>query len=204
MDPEETILEDRPEPGWKERIGAVRRAAAALAATRGEIFREELSEKGSLFAKAAVGLALAAAFGVFALLLLTALVAAVFSRLFGGPIAGITATLVLYLVVAGLAGFFGGRSLSRVRPFAFPATRDEIRKDLDAVKKHGDVSDDAATDAVGDDAVAAERASMQPDDERGDDEEVEEIEEVDEDDDDREGGIPTMSELEDRFRAGSE
>lgn len=204
MDPEETILEDRPEPGWKERIGAVRRAASALAATRGEIFREELSEKGSLFAKAAIGLALAAAFGILALLLLTALLAALFSRLLGGPIAGITAALFLYLVVAGAAAVFGGRSLARVRPFAFPATRDEIRKDLDAVKKHGDVSDDAATDAVGDDAVAAERASMQPDDERGDDEEVEEIEEVDEDDDDREGGIPTMSELEDRFRAGSE
>lgn len=201
MDPEETILEDRPEPGWKERIGAVRRAASALAATRKEIFREELSEKGALFTKAAIGLALAAAFGILALLLLTALVAALFSRLLGGPIAGITAALFLYLAVVAAAGIFGGRNLSRVRPFAFPATRDEIRKDVDALKKHGDVADEAATDAVGPDALAAERASMQPDDERGDDAEVEEIEE---DDDDRKGGIPTMSELEDRFRAGSE
>jgi len=191
MDPEETILEDRPEPGWKERIGAVRRAAAALAATRKEIFREELSEKGTLFAKAAVGLALAAAFGVFALLLLTALVAALFARLLGGPIAGITAALTLYLVVAVLAAVFGGRSLSRVRPFAFPATRDEIRKDLDAMKKHADVEDDGP---AGEDAVAAERASVRLDDEGGDD--------VDEDD--RDGGIPKMSELEERFRAGSE
>jgi uncharacterized membrane protein YqjE len=182
MDPEETILEDRPEPGWKERIGAVRRAAAALAATRKEIFREELSEKGTLFAKAAVGLALAAAFGIFALLLLTALVAALFARLLGGPIAGITAALVLYLVVAALAAVFGGRSLSRVRPFAFPATRDEIRKDLDAVKKHVDAEDDGP---AGEDAVAAERASVRTDDDRG-------------------GGIPKMSELEERFRAGSE
>lgn len=194
MDPEETILEDRPEPGWKERLGAVRRAAAALAATRKEIFREELAEKGSLFAKAAVGLGLAAAFGIFALLLLTALVAALFARLLGGPIAGITAALVLYLVVAGLAGFFGGRSLSRVRPFAFPATRDEIQKDLDAVKKHADVKDDGP---AGEDAVAAERASVRRDDE--------DVEEVDGDeDDDRKGGIPKMSELEERFRAGSE
>jgi uncharacterized membrane protein YqjE len=198
MDPEETILEDRPEPGWKERIGAVRRAAAALAATRREIFREELSEKGTLFTKAAVGLAFAAAFGILALLLLTALVAALFSRLLGGPIAGITAALFLYLVVAALAAVFGGRSLSRVRPFAFPATRDEIRKDLDAVKKHVDVSDDGP---AGEDAVAAERASMQPDDERGDDEEVEKVGDKD---DDRERGIPRMSGLEERFRAGSE
>jgi uncharacterized membrane protein YqjE len=186
MDPEETILEDRPEPGWKERLGAVRRAAAALAATRKEIFREELAEKGSLFAKAAVGLALAAAFGIFALFLLTALVAALFARLLGGPIAGITAALVLYLVVAGLAGFFGGRSLSRVRPFAFPATRDEIQKDLDAVKKHANVEDDGP---AGEDAVAAERASVRTDDE---------------DEETREGGIPKMSGLEERFRAGSE
>lgn len=191
MDPEETILEDRPEPSWKERLGAVRRAAAALAATRKEIFREELAEKGSLFAKAAVGLALAAAFGILALLLLTALVAALFARILGGPIAGITAALVLYLVVAGLAGFFGGRSLSRVRPFAFPATRDEIQKDLDAVKKHAHVEDDGPAGA---DAVAAERASVRKDDE-----------EVDQDeDDDREGGIPKMSGFEERFRAGSE
>ena len=198
MDPEETVLEDRPEPGWKERIGAARRAAAALAATRKEIFREELAEKGTLFAQAAVGLALATAFGILSLLLLTALLAALFSRLLGGPIAGITAALFLYLVIAAVAAVFGGRSLSRVRPFAFPATRDEIRKDLDAVKKHVDVSDEGP---AGSDAVAAERASMQPDDERGDDEEVEEIEE---DDDDRERGTPKMSEFEDRFRAGSE
>jgi uncharacterized membrane protein YqjE len=183
MDPEETVLEDRPEPGWKERIGAVRRAAAALATTRAEIFREELSEKGSLFAKAAIGLALAAVFGVLACLLLTALVAAVFSRLLGGPIAGITAALFLYLVVAALAAILGGRTLSRVRPFAFPATRDEIRKDLDAVKEHAAVRDEGPAGA---DALAAERASVRPGEEEG------------------YRGIPSMSELEERFRAGSE
>jgi uncharacterized membrane protein YqjE len=193
MDFEETVLEDRPEPGWKERIGAVRRAAAALAATRREIFREELSEKGSLFAKAAVGLAFAAAFGILALLLLTALVAALFSRLLGGPIAGITAALFLYLVVAAVAGVFGGRTFSRVRPFAFPVTRDEIQKDLDAVKKHVDARDETP---AGDEALAAERASVRPDDPGQDDEEVAE--------DDREEGVAAMSELEERFRAGSE
>jgi len=182
MDLEETVLEDRPEPGWKERIGAVRRATAALATTRAEIFREELSQKGSLLAKAAVGLALAAVFGVLSFLLLTALLAAVLSRVLGGPIAGISAALFLYLVVAALAAILGGRTLSRVRPFVFPATRDEIRKDLDAVKERAAVQDEAATDAIGGaDALAAERASVHPGDRAS-----------------------AMSEMEERFRAGSE
>jgi uncharacterized membrane protein YqjE len=190
---EEDVLEDRPEPGWKDRIGAVRRAAATLLATRAAIFREELAEKGSLIAKAAIGLALAAVVGVLALLLLTALVAVLLSRLLGGPIAGITAALFLYLVVAAAAAILGGKNLSRVRPFVFPATRDEIRKDLDAVKEKGEVRDEAATDTVsGADALAAERASVRPGDEEADEEEVEERE------------MPEMSQLEERFRAGSE
>ena len=185
MDPEEDVLEDRPEPGWKEQLGAVRRAASALLATRREIFREELSEKGSLLAKAGVGLALAAVFGVLAFLLLTALVAALFSRLFGGPIAGITAALVLYVLIAAVAAILGGRTLSRVRPFVFQATRDEFRKDLDAVREHAAVEDEGPASS---DALAAERASIRPGDEEGDDEHVHE----------------EMSEIEDRFRAGSE
>jgi len=191
LDPEENILEDRPEPGWKGRIAAVRRAAAALLATRAAILREELSEKGSLFAKAAIGLALAAVFGVLAFLLLTALVAALFSRLLGGPIVGITAALVLYVLIAAVAAILGGRTLSRVRPFAFPATRDEIRKDLDAVKEHSAVGDEAASDAL-----AAERASVRPG------ERVEELEDAE--DGERERRVSAMSEIEDRFRAGSE
>jgi len=189
MDPEETILEDRPEPSWKERIAAVRRAAAALLATRAEIFREELSQKKSLFAKAAIGLALAAVFGVLAFLLLTALVAAVLSRLLGGPIAGISAALALYVLVAAAAAILGGKTLSRVRPFAFPASRDEIRKDLEAVREDAAARDEGPASA---DALAAERASVRPGAE-GD-------EEVDE----RERGASAMSEIEERFRAGSE
>jgi uncharacterized membrane protein YqjE len=203
MDPDEELREDLPEPGWKERIGAVRRAASALFATRAEIFREELAEKGSALARGAVGLVLAAVFGFFALVLLTALVAALFARLLGGPIAGITAALVLYLAVAVVAAVLGGKTLSGVKPFAFPATRDEIRKDLDAVQKHGTMHDEAATDAVGgSDALAAERASLRPDDRQGDDDEVEEVEAERGNDGAR--GVASMSELEDRFRAGSE
>lgn len=131
-------LDAVPEPGWRDRLASATRTARALFATRAAIFREELAEKGALFRKAAVGLSLAALFGALALLLLTALVAALFARLFGGPIAGITVALVLYLLVAGGAGYFGWRSLSRVRPFDFPVTRDEIRRDLDAVREEED------------------------------------------------------------------
>ena len=197
MESDEALQEDLPQPGWKERLGAVRRAAAALFTTRAAIFREELSEKGSLFARAAIGLALAAAFGVLALLLLTALLAAVLSRLLGGPIAGIAATLVLYVVVAAVAAILGGKTMARVRPFAFPATRDELRKDLDAVKRTAEVRDEGP---AGVDALAAERASVQPDEEEGD--RVEEDE--DEDDRHRNRDVSSMTELEDRFRAGSE
>jgi len=182
LDPEENILEDRPEPGWKERIAAVRRAAAALLATRAAILREELSEKGSLFAKAAIGLALAAVFSVLAFLLLTALVAAVLSWLLGGPIAGITAALVLYVLIAAAAAILGGKSLSRVRPFEFPATRDELRKDFDAVRNDAAVRDEGPASA---EALAAERASVRPGEEERKDR-------------------SRMSELEERFRAGSE
>ena len=197
MESDEALQEDLPQPGWKERLGAVRRAAAALFTTRAEIFREELSEKGSLFARAAIGLALAAAFGALALLLLTALLAAVLSRLLGGPIAGIAATLVLYVVVAAVAAILGGKTMARVRPFAFPATRDELRKDLDAVKRTAEVRDEGP---AGVDALAAEKASVQPDEEEGD--RVEEDE--DEDDRHRNRDVSSMTELEDRFRAGSE
>ncbi len=91
MDSDADVLEDVPDPGWKDRIAAVKRAARALFTTRAEIFREELAEKGSHLGKAAVGLSFAAMFAVLGLLLLTALVAAVLARLFGGPIAGLLA-----------------------------------------------------------------------------------------------------------------
>lgn len=176
-------LEATPEPGWRERLASATRAARALAATRAAIFREELAEKGALFGKAAIGLSIAAVFGVLGLLLLTALVAALFARVFGGPIGGITAAFVLYVAVAGGAGYLGWRSLSRVRPFDFPVTRDEIRRDLDAVREEAPSPDEGPASP---DAIAAERASIRP----GEDEDEEEAMET--------------ADLEERFRAGSE
>jgi len=180
-DPAETgagVLEDAPDPGWKDRIATVGRAARALAATRVEIFREELAQKGSHFGKAAAGLSLAALFGVLGLLLLTALVAAVLAKLLGGPIAGLTAAFVLYMVIGSAAGFFGWKALSRVRPFDFPATRDELRRDLEAVREEGSPRDPLPAAA---ETPAAEKASKTSG-EHG----------------------SRISDLEERFRAGSE
>ena len=178
-------LEAVPEPGWRDRLASATRAARSLLTTRAAIFREELAEKGSLFGKAAVGLSIAAVFGVLGLLLLTALVAALFARLFGGPIAGITAALVLYFAVAGAAAYLGWRSLSRVKPFDFPVTRDEIRRDLEAVREEAPSPDEGPANP---DALAAERGSIRPG-EVVDEDEVEETE---------------TGDLEERFRAGSE
>ncbi len=185
-------LEAVPEPGWRDRLSSTARAARALFATRAAIFQEELAEKGALFGKAAVGFSIAAVFGVLALLLLTALVAAFLARLLGGPIAGITAAFVVYLAVAGGAGYLGWRSFSRVRPFDFPVTRDEIRRDLEAVGEEGPSPDEGPATP---DALAAERASIRPgeDEDDGDDE----------GDDEEEEAMET-ADLEERFRAGSE
>lgn len=178
---------DAVEPGWRERLDAVRRAARALITTRAEIFREELAEKQSLLAKAAVGLSLAVAFAVLSLLLVTALVAAVLARLLGGPIAGVATALLLYLGITAAAAIFGARKLARVRPFDFPVTRDEIRKDLDAIKKEEAIQDEGPAGAQ---ALAAEKASVRPAEDRDFDEEEE--------------ARASEEDLEQRFRAGSE
>jgi uncharacterized membrane protein YqjE len=180
-DPDD-FTEDLPDPGWRERIAAVKRAAKALFATRVEIFREELAGKGSLFGQGAAGLILAFAFASLALVLLTALVAAVLARLLGGPIAGLAAALFLYLLIAAGAALFGVKKLRRVRPFDFPLTREEVRKDLDAVREKDEVHEETESP----EAPAAERAGIRPGES---DPEREEKLEVD---------------LEDRFRAGSE
>ncbi len=180
------ILEDAPDPGWKDRIAAVKRAARALVATRAEIFREELAEKGSRLGKAAVGFSVAALFAVLGLLLATALVAAILAKLLGGPIAGLLTAFVLYVAVAAAAGFAGAKALSRARLFNFPATRAEIQRDLEAVRAPGPGGDQGPASA---DALAAERASATP-------EETDREEKV--------GAESPVSDLEERFRAGSE
>ena len=126
--------EPRP-PGWREKVWAVGAAVGRVLETRAAMFQEELAEKGALFGKGLAALLVAVLFGTLAGLLLTALLAAVLSRLFGSPILGILATLVLYLGIAAAAGVLGVRQMSRVRPLEFPATRREIDRDLEAVKR---------------------------------------------------------------------
>ena len=200
MDDEQAdFMEDLPDPGWKERLGAIQRAAKALFATRAEIFREELAEKGTLLGMAAAGFTLALLFASLALLLATALIAAVFAKLFGGPIAGVTAALVLYLAIAAAAGFFGVKKLTRLRPVDFPATRDELRKDLDAIREEAVVRDRGPASP---DALAAERASIQPSESEDEREDAEEARE--EAREDAEEARASDSDIEARFRAGSE
>jgi uncharacterized membrane protein YqjE len=183
------FTEDLPDPGWKERFAGVKRSASSLLSTRVAIFREELAEKGSLFGQAAAGLALGLAFASLALVLLTALVAAVLSRLLGGPIAGLAASLFLYLAIAAGAAAFGVKKLGRVRPFDFPVTREELRKDFDAVREQDTLNGEGPASP---EALAAEGASFRRGEggaERNERDEETHAYEVD---------------LEERFRAGSE
>jgi len=135
MRDEEQEEPERFEPGWRDRLWAIGSAAGRLIETRAAILQEELAEKGGLLGRGLLAFFVAALFGVIAGLLLTALLAAVLSRLLGGPILGILATFVLYLVIAGVAGWIGVKKLSRLRPFEFPAARREIDRDLEAVRR---------------------------------------------------------------------
>lgn len=118
---------------FSQRVAAAREKAAALAATRAAMFREELADKGAYAAKAVAGFAAAAFFGSLTLLLATALLAALLSRLLGSAIAGVAATLVLYLAIAAAGAILGWRALQRVQPLDFPATGAALAGDFDAL-----------------------------------------------------------------------
>lgn len=118
---------------FSQRVAAAREKAAALAATRAAMFREELADKGASAAKAMAGFAAAAFFGSLALLLATALLAALLSSLLHSAIAGVGATLVLYLAIAAFGAILGWRALERVQPLDFPATGAALAGDFDAL-----------------------------------------------------------------------
>lgn len=115
------------------RIAGARAKAAKLAATRAAIFREELAEKGVYAVRAIAGIAVALFFVSLSLLVATALVAALFSKLFGSVILGVAATLILYLAITAAGAIVGVRALQKVEPTRFPATADAIRGDLSAL-----------------------------------------------------------------------
>jgi Putative Actinobacterial Holin-X, holin superfamily III len=122
--PEEVVEET-----WPQRVRAFFESLGNLLSTRAEIFKEELGAKGVALGQAAVAFFLAAAFALLALLLLTAGLAALLSRLFGSPVAGILVTFVLFAGAAALAAYLGVRALTRGNLFEFPVTAEEIRKD---------------------------------------------------------------------------
>ncbi len=118
---------------WVRKIQEYLETGRRLLSTRAAILREELGVKGGFLARGLGGLVAAAAFASMALLLLTAWIAVALSALFGSPVWGVLAAFVLFAAVAAGAGMFGMKALSRVKPFEFPVTSGEIRKDWNAL-----------------------------------------------------------------------
>ena len=118
---------------WARRLGEFLEGGRRLLSTRAAILREELGAKGALLTRGIIGLVAAAAFAGMALLLLTAWIAVALSALLGSPVWGVLAAFVLFAAVAAGAGVFGVKALSRVKPFDFPVTSEEIRKDWSAL-----------------------------------------------------------------------
>jgi uncharacterized membrane protein YqjE len=119
--------------GWREHLADISAAISRLLATRLAIFREEASVKAVFVAKGFAFVVVAAAMAVATLLSAAALIAAVFAKLFGSWILGILATVVIYGAGAGGAAWAGFKALTRVRPFEFPATAEELSRDREAI-----------------------------------------------------------------------
>lgn len=128
------IPDEESQRSWGERIAEVADTWGALAQTRLAILREELAEKQSFVFKGAIAVAIAVGLAAGALLLLAAFLAAVLAQAFSSVALGIFATLVLYAAGAGTAAWIGWKTLSRVRPFRFPAAQEELARDWHAVR----------------------------------------------------------------------
>jgi membrane protein implicated in regulation of membrane protease activity len=128
------LPEEDEEKSWRARLSAVADASRSLGRTRLAIFREEFSGKAAFAARGLAGVALAGALGVGALLLIAALIAALFAKLFGSAVLGILAALVLYAALCAAAAWYGWKALSRVRPGEFPATAEELSRDWEAIR----------------------------------------------------------------------
>ncbi|HLN57945.1 MAG TPA: phage holin family protein [Thermoanaerobaculia bacterium] len=119
---------------WSRRLQAFLEAGRRLLSTRATIFREELGAKGAFLARGVIGLVVALAFAGMALLLFTAWIAVLLSALLGSPVWGVLAAFALFAGVAVAAGLVGTKALSRVKPFDFPVTSEEIHKDWSALQ----------------------------------------------------------------------
>ena len=127
-------LDEEERETWSRRLQDFLEAGRRLLSTRLAILREELGAKGELLARGLAGLFVAAAFAGLALLLFTAWIAVLSSSLLGSPVWGVLVAFVLYAAIAAVAGSFGVKALSRVKPFDFPVTSEEIRKDWSVLK----------------------------------------------------------------------
>jgi len=117
-----------------DRVAAAANATASLARTRLAIFKEEFSVKAAFAAKGMGAAAAAGAFAVAMILMLGALLVALFAALFHSLILGILAALVLYGAAAGGLGWMAWKSFSQVKPDEFPVTSAELAKDIAAVQ----------------------------------------------------------------------
>lgn len=121
--------------GWADRIAGVAAQAGDMLKTRAEILREELAEKVEHAARGLAGMVIAFGLAACALMLLAALMVALLTKLFGSLILGILATFVMYGVAAALFGLQASKSFKRVRPEEFPATREELLRDVEAIRE---------------------------------------------------------------------
>jgi uncharacterized membrane protein YqjE len=119
---------------WADRLGNAAAQAGDLLKTRLEIFREEAVQKAEHAARGATGMAIGIGLAACALMLLAALIVALLTKLFGSLIVGILGAFVIYAVGAVLFGLQAWKSFARVRPGEFPATRDELLRDAEAVR----------------------------------------------------------------------
>ncbi|MEO8431728.1 MAG: phage holin family protein [Acidobacteriota bacterium] len=122
-------------PGMVARLRAAWDAARDLIGTRKAILKEEVAAKGAVIGRAAAAFVAALVFGWVSFLLLTALVAVLFAKLFGSAWAGLLATFVLYGAAAGIFAFLGVRAFSSFHLFDFPETRKGLREDWETVQE---------------------------------------------------------------------
>ena len=127
-------FEEGPGRRWGERLADLTANAQSLVATRLAIFETEAQVKARFFGKGLAGAVIAGAFAFGATLLLAALLAAVLAQVFGNAALGILGAMVIYLAVAGGAGWWAWKAFSQVKPTEFPATRRELARDMDAVR----------------------------------------------------------------------
>jgi hypothetical protein len=135
FEPEEKDALEQGTPGYRERLRDALSAARDLLSTRAEIFGQEAAGKAGYLGRGLAAFAAALVTGWLAMLLLAALLVALFTLLFGQVWAGILATLFLYGGACTAAVVFGWKALTKVRPLDFPVTSAELTRDWEAVSR---------------------------------------------------------------------